>query len=108
MAASTGEGFGIASQPSILAHLPSIPQIRPLCTVGLAKPTFLQTPIQESAFSGPSMAERVGKLLRRRTRPEYLLMPMDQPGLVYDMNDGGMDGSMDGGLTWSNRSKGWL
>jgi photosystem II stability/assembly factor-like uncharacterized protein len=35
-----------------------------------------------------------------------LLMPSDQPGLVYDMNDGGMDVSTDGGLTWANRSNG--
>jgi photosystem II stability/assembly factor-like uncharacterized protein len=35
-----------------------------------------------------------------------LLMPVDQPGLVYDMNDGGMDVSLDGGLTWTNRSNG--
>jgi photosystem II stability/assembly factor-like uncharacterized protein len=48
-----------------------------------------------------------------RGKPNYahadhhcLLMPVDQPGLVYDMNDGGMDVSMDGGLTWANRSNG--
>ena len=48
-----------------------------------------------------------------RGKPKYahadhhcLLMPVDQPGLVYDMNDGGMDVSMDGGLTWENRSNG--
>ena len=35
-----------------------------------------------------------------------LLMPPAQPGLVYDMNDGGMDVSVDGGLKWSNRSDG--
>jgi photosystem II stability/assembly factor-like uncharacterized protein len=35
-----------------------------------------------------------------------LLMPARQPGLVYDMNDGGMDVSTDGGSTWSNRSNG--
>src|SRR5262249_27359304 len=35
-----------------------------------------------------------------------LLMPEEQPGLVYDMNDGGMDISMDGGVTWVNRSNG--
>jgi len=35
-----------------------------------------------------------------------LLMPSAQPGLVYDMNDGGMDVSEDGGLTWKNRSDG--
>jgi photosystem II stability/assembly factor-like uncharacterized protein len=48
-----------------------------------------------------------------RGKPNYahadhhcLLMPADQPGLVYDMNDGGMDVSMNGGLTWENRSNG--
>jgi photosystem II stability/assembly factor-like uncharacterized protein len=35
-----------------------------------------------------------------------LLMPAEQPGLVYDVNDGGMDVSMDGGVTWMNRSNG--
>ena len=48
-----------------------------------------------------------------RGKPNYahadhhcLVMPVDQPGLVYDMNDGGMDVSIDGGLTWTNRSNG--
>jgi photosystem II stability/assembly factor-like uncharacterized protein len=48
-----------------------------------------------------------------RGKPKYahadhhcLLMPADQPGLVYDMNDGGMDVSLDGGSTWTNRSNG--
>jgi photosystem II stability/assembly factor-like uncharacterized protein len=35
-----------------------------------------------------------------------LLMPATAPGRVYDMNDGGMDISEDGGLTWANRSNG--
>ncbi len=35
-----------------------------------------------------------------------LLMPAGRPGWVYDMNDGGMDFSEDGGLNWSNRSNG--
>src|SRR5262249_35599151 len=35
-----------------------------------------------------------------------LLMPPAKPGLVYDMNDGGMDRSEDGGRTWTNRSNG--
>ncbi|HEY3306257.1 MAG TPA: hypothetical protein VGL70_22280 [Candidatus Binatia bacterium] len=35
-----------------------------------------------------------------------LLMPAQKPGRVYDMNDGGMDVSEDGGQTWSNRSNG--
>lgn len=35
-----------------------------------------------------------------------VVMPAQQPGLVYDMNDGGMDVSTNGGLTWTNRSNG--
>ena len=35
-----------------------------------------------------------------------LLMPVAMPGRVYDLNDGGMDTSEDGGLSWSNRSNG--
>ena len=35
-----------------------------------------------------------------------LVMPAGVPGRVYDGNDGGMDYSDDGGLTWSNRSSG--
>ena len=56
---------------------------------------------------------RTTKWDAKRGTPHYahadhhcLLMPLDQPGLVYDMNDGGMDASMDGGLTWANRSNG--
>jgi photosystem II stability/assembly factor-like uncharacterized protein len=48
-----------------------------------------------------------------RGKPDYahadhhlLLMPQTQPGLVYDLNDGGMDVSEDAGQTWTNRSKG--
>jgi photosystem II stability/assembly factor-like uncharacterized protein len=48
-----------------------------------------------------------------RGQPKYahadhhcLVMPTDQPGLVYDLNDGGMDVSLDGGVNWSNRSNG--
>ena len=36
----------------------------------------------------------------------HLLMPPCAPGRVYDPNDGGLDVSEDGGVTWSNRSKG--
>ena len=32
-----------------------------------------------------------------------LLMPKGARGRVYDLNDGGMDVSEDGGLTWKNR-----
>jgi photosystem II stability/assembly factor-like uncharacterized protein len=35
-----------------------------------------------------------------------LVMPATAPGRIYDLNDGGMDVSGDGGLTWSNRSNG--
>jgi len=35
-----------------------------------------------------------------------LLMPAAQPGLVYDVNDGGLDVSLNGGTTWRNRSNG--
>jgi photosystem II stability/assembly factor-like uncharacterized protein len=35
-----------------------------------------------------------------------LVMPAASPGTVYDLNDGGMDFSADGGNTWENRSKG--
>ena len=35
-----------------------------------------------------------------------LLMPAVQPGLVYSLNDGGLDVSTDSGKTWVNRSKG--
>jgi len=49
----------------------------------------------------------------RRGTPAYahadhhgLLMPAARPGLVYDVNDGGLDVSADGGVTWENRSSG--
>ncbi|HEY5881231.1 MAG TPA: hypothetical protein VIU11_20125 [Nakamurella sp.] len=35
-----------------------------------------------------------------------LVMPAARPGLVYDVNDGGLDLSADGGDTWENRSVG--
>ena len=35
-----------------------------------------------------------------------LQCPIGAPGLVYDPNDGGLDVSEDGGLTWTNRSNG--
>jgi photosystem II stability/assembly factor-like uncharacterized protein len=35
-----------------------------------------------------------------------LLMPSARPGFIYDMNDGGMDVSADGGVRWQNRSAG--
>jgi photosystem II stability/assembly factor-like uncharacterized protein len=48
-----------------------------------------------------------------RGSPDYahadhhaLLMPEALPGTVYDLNDGGMDFSADGGVTWENRSNG--
>jgi photosystem II stability/assembly factor-like uncharacterized protein len=49
----------------------------------------------------------------RRGEPNYahadhhcLVMPARAAGRVYDLNDGGVDVSKDGGVTWSNRSKG--
>jgi photosystem II stability/assembly factor-like uncharacterized protein len=36
----------------------------------------------------------------------HLLMPLTDPGRVYDTNDGGLDVSYNGGVTWKNRSKG--
>ena len=35
-----------------------------------------------------------------------LLMPAGAPGRIYDPNDGGLDVSEDGGVTWKNRSNG--
>jgi photosystem II stability/assembly factor-like uncharacterized protein len=35
-----------------------------------------------------------------------LVMPSAMPGRVYDSNDGGMDVSDDGGVSWANRSNG--
>ena len=50
---------------------------------------------------------------RQRGQADYahadhhaLLMPAAAVGRVYDGNDGGMDYSDDGGLTWANRSNG--
>jgi Uncharacterized protein related to plant photosystem II stability/assembly factor len=36
----------------------------------------------------------------------HLVMPARAAGRVYDANDGGLDVSEDGGVTWKNRSKG--
>ena len=36
----------------------------------------------------------------------HLVMPASAAGRVYDVNDGGLDVSDDGGFTWNNRSKG--
>lgn len=61
-----------------------------------------------------------GKTWRRVTRWDFnrghprhahsdhhaVLMPAAKPGLVYDVNDGGLDVSKDGGKTWKNRSDG--
>ncbi|MCC8246422.1 WD40/YVTN/BNR-like repeat-containing protein [Saccharothrix luteola] len=48
-----------------------------------------------------------------RGKPDYahadnhrLVMPRSEPGLVYALNDGGMDVSEDAGRTWRNRSTG--
>jgi photosystem II stability/assembly factor-like uncharacterized protein len=57
--------------------------------------------------------QRVTFWNKNRGQPTYahadhhaLLMPTAKPGRVYDMNDGGMDVSEDGGRTWANRSNG--
>jgi photosystem II stability/assembly factor-like uncharacterized protein len=49
----------------------------------------------------------------KRGKPNYahadhhhLVMPIGVDGRVYDPNDGGLDVSNDGGITWKNRSKG--
>lgn len=56
---------------------------------------------------------KVTKWDAARSQPNYahadhhcLLLPAAAPGRVYDMNDGGMDVSADGGFTWTNRSSG--
>ncbi len=56
---------------------------------------------------------RTSKWDADRGKPNYahadhhcLLMPAATPGRVYDPNDGGMDVSDDGGVTWTNRSNG--
>jgi photosystem II stability/assembly factor-like uncharacterized protein len=57
--------------------------------------------------------KRVTDWWRDRDDPKYahadhhaLLMPAATPGRVYSANDGGLDVSEDGGLTWTNRSNG--
>ena len=63
--------------------------------------------------NGGTTWQRVTFWNRSRGQPNYahadhhaLLMPPSKPGRVYDMNDGGMDVSENGGRTWSNRSTG--
>jgi photosystem II stability/assembly factor-like uncharacterized protein len=48
------------------------------------------------------------KTVKNYAHPDHhcLLMPAARPGLVYDLNDGGMDVSEDSGKTWANRSDG--
>lgn len=48
------------------------------------------------------------KTAKNYAHPDHhcLLMPAACPGLVYDLNDGGMDVSEDSGKTWANRSDG--
>ena len=57
--------------------------------------------------------KKVSKWNAERGQPNYvhsdqhsLVMPAAAPGRVYAANDGGLDVSDDGGLTWENRSKG--
>ncbi|MDT5157876.1 MAG: hypothetical protein QOH51_2233 [Acidobacteriota bacterium] len=47
-----------------------------------------------------------GKPIYAHADHHGLLMPAGAPGRVYDPNDGGLDMSEDGGLTWVNRSNG--
>lgn len=56
---------------------------------------------------------RVTRWNARRGASDYahadhhaLVMPEARPGWVYDLNDGGVDFSNDGGATWENRSNG--
>jgi photosystem II stability/assembly factor-like uncharacterized protein len=51
-------------------------------------------------------AERGKSLNYAHADHHHLLIPAAAPNRVYDPNDGGLDVSEDGGLTWSNRSKG--
>jgi photosystem II stability/assembly factor-like uncharacterized protein len=57
--------------------------------------------------------KKVSKWDAERGQPNYvhsdqhsLVMPAAAPGRVYAANDGGLDVSIDGGLTWENRSNG--
>lgn len=50
--------------------------------------------------------ERIGAKNYAHADHHCLLMPASKPGLIYDMNDGGVDVSEDGGWTWTNRSHG--
>jgi photosystem II stability/assembly factor-like uncharacterized protein len=47
------------------------------------------------------------KKAKNYAHPDHhcLLMPAARPGLVYDLNDGGMDVSFDSGTKWCNRSQ---
>lgn len=61
--------------------------------------------------NGGTTWRRVSKWDANRGAADYahadhhaLLMPTGRPGWVYDMNDGGMDFSDDGGRNWVNRS----
>jgi photosystem II stability/assembly factor-like uncharacterized protein len=63
--------------------------------------------------NGGSTWRKVTRWNADRGSPDYahadhhaLLMPEALPGTVYDLNDGGMDFSADGGVTWENRSNG--
>ncbi|TQC47025.1 hypothetical protein EEB14_22860 [Rhodococcus sp. WS4] len=63
--------------------------------------------------NGGNTWTRVTRWDSDRGNPNYahadhhaLVMPTGEPGSVYDMNDGGMDFSADGGTKWENRSNG--
>ncbi len=64
-------------------------------------------------IDGGKSWKKVTRWDAQRGKPNYahadhhhLLIPEGAPDRVYDPNDGGLDVSDDGGLTWSNRSNG--
>ena len=63
--------------------------------------------------NGGTLWRRASQWDAPRGGPDYahadhhvLLMPAAMPGRVYSANDGGLDVSEDGGMTWANRSNG--
>lgn len=69
--------------------------------------------LTSNAASTSPTWKRVTAWNKDRGEPDYahadhhaLLMPEAQPGRIYDVNDGGLDLSEDGGMRWTNRSNG--
>ncbi len=63
--------------------------------------------------NGGNTWKKLTRWFARRDEPDYahadqhmLCHPAAQSGLIYAMNDGGMDVSQDGGDSWENRSNG--